>query len=246
VAKGFLSDFGIKIGSYVLQIGKVKVEKPADTEEEELFKRAEDSIVRCFCEKTTDLMKEEIDRAMENGDSLGGVFEVFVKDVPPGIGDHTQWDRRIDGRIAQALMSIQAIKGVEIGGGFALSSLPGSSVMDEIFYSPNEPYGFYRRTNNAGGIEGGMTNGMTIIVRGAMKPIPTLKRPLNSVDILTKEPVKAAYERSDVCAVPSASVIAESMVGMIIADAFLEKFGGDSMEEVHRNYESYIKYLKTF
>ncbi|MDH5203772.1 MAG: chorismate synthase, partial [Nitrospirota bacterium] len=195
-----------------------------------------------------------IDRAIKEGNSLGGIFEVFVTGLPVGLGSHIQWDKRLDGRLAQALMSIQAIKGVEIGLGFEMSRRFGSEVMDEIFYRAkgNPPQaeqgaeGFFRKTNYAGGIEGGMTNGMPIILRAAMKPIPTLKKPLHSVDIITKEAVEATYERSDVCAVPAAGVIGEAMVALIVADAFLEKFGGDSMAEVRRNYESYIKQIQKF
>jgi len=210
-------------------------------------------------------MVKLIDRAIKEGNSLGGIFEVFVIGVPVGLGSHIQWDRRLDGRLAQALMSIQAIKGVEVGLGFDMSRRFGSEVMDEIFYrakskeqraksinselrTPNSELtaGFYRKTNYAGGIEGGMTNGMPIILRAAMKPIPTQKKPLRSIDIITKRPVEAAYERSDICAVPAASVIGEAMIALTIADAFLEKFGGDSITEVKRNYDSYIEYIKKF
>ncbi|HAM52816.1 MAG TPA: hypothetical protein DCP92_19755 [Nitrospiraceae bacterium] len=184
-----------------------------------------------------------IERALSAGDSLGGVFEVFVTGVPIGLGSHIQWDRRLDGSLAQALMSIQAIKGVEIGAGFTMSARHGSEVMDEIFYRGSE---FYRESNNAGGIEGGMTNGMPIILRAAMKPIPTLRRPLRSVDIVTKKTFEAVYERSDTCAVPAASVVAEAMAALIMADAFLEKFGSDAMEEVMMNFRSYVEYIKQF
>ena len=197
-------------------------------------------------------MVKLIDRAIKEGNSLGGIFEVFVTGLPVGLGSHTQWDRRLDGRLAQALMSIQAIKGVEIGMGFEMGRRFGSEVMDEIFYS-QEPGarsqksgGFFRKTNNAGGIEGGMTNGMPVILRAVMKPIPTLRKSLGSVDINTKKPFKAAYERSDVCAVPAAGVVGEAMAALVIADAFLEKFGGDSMAEVNRNYNSYLKYISKF
>jgi chorismate synthase len=201
-----------------------------------------------------------IDRTLREGDSLGGIFEVFVTGAPVGLGSHVQWYRRLEGRLARALMSIQAIKGVEVGLGFEMSTKSGSEVMDEIFYrakrnppkaersakTENTIGGIYRKTNNAGGIEGGMANGMPIILRAAMKPIPTLKKSLRSIDILTKNPVRAAYERSDICAVPAASVIGEAMTALTIADAFLEKFGGDSVTETRRNYISYIEYVKNF
>jgi chorismate synthase len=188
-------------------------------------------------------MVQLIDKALKEGNSLGGIFEVFAAGVPVGLGSHIQWDKRLDGKLAQALMSIQAIKGVEIGMGFEMSRKSGSEVMDEIFYKSSE---FYRKTNNAGGIEGGTTNGMPIIIRAAMKPIPTLRKPLHSVDINTKKPTIAAYERSDICAVPAAGVVGEAMTALVIADTFLEKFGGDSLSEVKRNYNSYLSYLSKF
>jgi len=247
VAKRFLSEFGIRIGSFVTQIGSESMEMKShsltDRELIDLFDRAETSQVRCPDERVTERMTELIEAAIKKGDSLGGLFEVFVTGVPVGLGSHVQWDRRLDGKLSQAIMSIQAIKGVEIGSGFEMAGHFGSEVMDEIFY--RAPH-FYRITNHAGGIEGGISNGMPIILRAAMKPIPTLRRPLRSVDIVTKEEYEAAYERSDVCAVPAASVIGEAMVALVIADAMLEKFGGDSMTEVKRNYESYLDYIKRF
>jgi chorismate synthase len=267
IAKKFLSEFIIKIGSYVIQIGKVQSSKfkvlSSETEIWSYFEKAEKSPVRCSDKEASKKMITLIDKAIKQGNSLGGIFEVFSTGVPIGLGSHIQWERRLDGRLAQALMSIQAIKGVEIGLGFEMGSRFGSEVMDEIFYSPPHPplvkggyrggnnselstIGFYRKTNYAGGIEGGMTNGMPIILRAAMKPIPTLKRPLRSIDIITKEAVEATYERSDVCAVPAAGVIGEAMVALTIADVFLEKFGGDSMAEVKCNYDSYVKYVESF
>ncbi|MFZ3137893.1 MAG: chorismate synthase [Thermodesulfovibrionales bacterium] len=262
VAKRFLSEFGITLGSYVIQIGKIKVQsskfKVQSSEEKllSLFKKAEKSPVRCPEIEAEKKMINLIDRAIREGNSLGGIFEVFVLGLPVGLGSYIQWDRKLDGRLAQALMSIQAIKGVEIGLGFEMSSKFGSEGMDEIFYrakskeqrakSENTKWGFYRKTNNAGGVEGGMTNGMPVILRAAMKPIPTLRKPLRSFDIITKKPVQAAYERSDICAVPAAAVIGEAMAALTVADAFLEKFGGDSMNETLRNYNSYMKYVKNF
>ncbi|NCO67180.1 MAG: chorismate synthase [Nitrospirae bacterium CG_4_10_14_0_8_um_filter_41_23] len=265
MAKKFLSEFNIKVGSHVIQIGTVRIQNLKEKELSKIFEKAEKSPVRCPDEVASKKMVKLIDRAIKEGNSLGGIFEVFVIGVPVGLGSHIQWDRRLDGRLAQALMSIQAIKGVEVGLGFDMSRRFGSEVMDEIFYrakskeqraksinselrTPNSELtaGFYRKTNYAGGIEGGMTNGMPIILRAAMKPIPTQKKPLRSIDIITKRPVEAAYERSDICAVPAASVIGEAMIALTIADAFLEKFGGDSITEVKRNYDSYIEYIKKF
>lgn len=245
IAKKFLSEFGIKIWSHVMQIGSVKISKLEiqNSNFEEIFNKAESSPVRCYDENVTRKMMELIDNALSKGDTLGGLFEVIVEGIPPGIGSHIQWDKRLDGRLAQALMSIQAIKGVEIGKGFKMAAGFGSEVMDEIFY---ERKGFYRKTNHAGGIEGGITNGMPLVIRAAMKPIPTLRKPLQSVDIITKEPFEAAYERSDVCAVPAASVIGEAMTAIVIADAFLEKFSGDSIGEVKRNFDSYMEHVKNF
>jgi chorismate synthase len=263
VAKNFLSEFDIKIGSYVVQIGKVQSSKFKVQSSEkgllETFEKAEKSSVRCPDEETSEKMITLIEKAIKEGNSLGGIFEVFVTGAPVGLGSHVQWDRRLDGRLTHALISIQAIKGVEVGLGFEMGRKFGSEVMDEIFYSPpplpsplegegraERHPGFYRKTNYAGGIEGGITNGMPIILRAAMKPIPTLRKPLRSIDIITREPVEAAYERSDVCAVPAAGVIGEAMVALTIAGAFLEKFGGDSIAETRRNYDSYINYIKNF
>ncbi len=252
VARKFLAVFGISIGSRVLGIGDQKVRTaPPGADEEELmrmFARAEGSPVRCDDAAVSKRMMRRIDKAIKDGDSLGGIFEVFALGVPVGLGSHTQWDLKLDGRLAQAVMSIQAIKGVEIGLGFAMAEGPGSQVMDEIYYESSGPRTgrFFRKTNNAGGVEGGMSNGMPVIIRAAMKPIPTLRRPLMSVDMKTKKPFKAAYERSDVCAVPAAAVVGEAMTALVLADAFLEKFGGDSEKEVKRNYRSYLKYVAGF
>ena len=249
IARKFLGEFGITINSFVVRIGNVKSQHSAvSTQQSELnkiFKKAETSPVRCPDEAASRKMIKLIDAAVKKGDSLGGIFEVVVTGVPVGLGSHIQWDRKLDGRLAQALMGIQAIKGVEIGTGFELASGFGSEGMDEIFYSAkqsrNNGPGFYRETNNAGGIEGGMSNGMPIVIRAAMKPIPTLKKPLRSVDIITKKPIEAAYERSDTCAVPAAGVVGEAMAALIIADALLEKFGGDSITETKNNFNSCIK-----
>ena len=240
VMKRYLAEFGILIGSYVLSVGRVEAEFPEDRNHEALARAAEGTDLRTPDEAATEKMKAAIDKATKEGYSLGGVFEVFALGLPVGLGSHVHWDRRIEGRLAHALMSIQAIKGVESGLGFEAARRPGSEVMDEIgaVYPP------HRSTNNAGGIEGGITNGMPLVMRAAMKPIPTLRRPLKSVDMVTGKPVEAAYERSDVCAVPAASVIAEAMVACVLADAVAEKFGGDSMDETRSNLEAYIATLE--
>lgn len=241
VCKRFLEEFGIRIGSYVISIGRLS----PDIKEEDLLKRhelAESSQVRFPDPRMDDEFIKLIDEAKEKGESLGGVFEVFAVGVPPGLGSHVQWDKRIDGRIAQAMMSIQAIKGVEIGLGFESARRFGSEVHDEIGW--NE--GYFRYSNNLGGTEGGITNGMPIIVRCAMKPIPTLTKPLRSVDINTKQEVRAGKERSDVVAVPAASIVGEAMLAIVLADALLEKLGGDFMEEIKERYQRYLEYVKNF
>jgi chorismate synthase len=205
-------------------------------------------------------MPRKINTAMKQGDSLGGIFEVVATGVPAGIGSFSQGDRRLNARLSGALMGIQALKGVEVGLGFGMSRRFGSEVMDEIYhkmpkkgpgtrasdYRSHKAGGFFRKTNNAGGIEGGMSNGMPITLRAAMKPIPTLRNPLSSIDIKSKKAFKAVYERSDICAVPSASVIGEAVTAITIADCFLEKFGGDSMNEIMRNYKGYLKQMREF
>jgi chorismate synthase len=264
VAKRLLDEFGITVASWVVKIGGVewRAKRPASVAE--LLDRAEASDVRCPDARATMVMKRAIDRVRRAGDSLGGVFEVAALGVPPGLGSHVQWDRKLDGILAQAVMSIQAIKGVEVGLGFAAASTPGSKVHDEISYMgrgrggkarPLMPGGgaywpqapsFYRTTNNAGGVEGGMSNGEPVVVRAAMKPIPTLYKPLGSIDIATKRRFKAAVERSDVCAVPAASVVAEAAVALALAGVFLEKFGGDSVREIERNYRGYLGQIKGY
>lgn len=252
LAKRLLEEFGINIASWVTNIGGVAWEpKKRDLS---LFKKAEASEVRCPDATASDGMKKAIDAAKKGGDSLGGIFEVAVYGVPPGLGSHVQWDRKLDGNLARALMSIQAIKGVEVGVGFDAAHLPGSKVHDEIFYKKDRKAAafwpastrFFRKTDNAGGIEGGMSNGEPIILRAAMKPIPTLYKPLRSIDIKTKKPFKASVERSDVCAVPAAAVVAEAAVAFELASAFLEKFGGDSVKEIERNYRGYLRQVSEF
>ena len=247
VCKRFLQEFGIKVMSWVIAIGGIRWDRRDGDSFEDLFNGAEASELRCPDRQCEGLMRSKIDEAGKRGDTLGGVFEVIVTGVPPGLGTHIQWDRKLDARLAMALMSIQAIKGVEVGLGFGVASRMGSEVHDEIFLREGPqagPWKFYRETNRAGGIEGGMSNGEPIVLRAAMKPIPTLRRPLRSVDIVTKEPFEATRERSDICAVPAASVVGEAVVAFEIARAFLEKFGGDSMDEVRRNYDGYLRYLE--
>lgn len=256
VAKRLLDEFGISVVSYVVEIGGVRWDPSGATSPADLFKSAEASEVRCPDKKTSAAMMKRIDAARKNGDSLGGVFEVVATGVPPGLGSHVQWDRKLDALLAASLMSIQAIKGVEVGLGFSVGALPGSRVHDEIFYrkgGKKDPKGFwpqtpsfFRKTNNAGGIEGGMSNGEPVVLRAAMKPIPTLYKPLRSVDIETKRPFKASVERSDVSAVPAAAVIGEAVVAFELAKAFIEKFSGDSVVEMERNYRGYLRQVSEY
>ncbi|ASS75436.1 chorismate synthase [Tumebacillus algifaecis] len=235
-ARLLLRHFGIEVYGHVVELGPVRVDRLEGTIPE-IAERAESSEVRVADPEAEKKIIEEIDAAKAAGDTLGGIFEIIVTGLPIGLGSYAHPDRKLDGRLAQALMSIQAIKGVEIGIGFEAARTPGSKVHDEIGHSKGE---YYRRTNNAGGLEGGVTNGQPVIVRAAMKPIPTLYKPLESVDMRTKEPYRATIERSDVCAVPAAAVVGEAMVAWVLGQAFLEKFGGDSIEEIERNYKSYI------
>jgi chorismate synthase len=243
VARRLLAEFGIKIAGQVIRIGDIEVnrrEMPLD----ELQRITEESPVRVTDKDAEAKMIAAIDAAKAEGDTLGGIVEVIVEGVPVGLGSHVQWDRKLDGRIAQAVVSIQAFKGVEFGIGFEAGHLRGSRVHDEIMYGPER--GFYRATNRAGGFEGGMTTGEPIIVRGVMKPISTLYKPLRSVDIDTKEPFTAQVERSDTCAVPAAGVIMENVVAWEVACAFMEKFGGDSLEEIRANYENYLAQVRQY
>ncbi|OGW27991.1 MAG: chorismate synthase [Nitrospirae bacterium GWC2_57_13] len=238
VAKRLLEEFNIEVMSHVVSIGGVFAKVPQGSPKE-LARLAENSELRCADHEAAKRMKKKIDEAQAAGDSLGGVFEVIISGAPAGLGSHVHWDRKLDAMLAGALMSVQAIKGVEVGSGFGAANLPGSKVHDEIFW--NRKSGFYRKTNSAGGIEGGMSNGERITLRAAMKPIPTLMKPLNSVDLESKKAFKAGVERSDVCAVPAAGVVGEAVVALEIAAAMMEKFGGDSIEEVKRNYNGYMK-----
>ena len=244
VAKRFLGEFGISVESHILSIGGEVAQRPEELPEA-LNASADASSVRTLDQKAQGRMTAAIDQAKEDGDTLGGVFEVVARGVPVGLGSHVSWDQKLDGRLAQAVLSIQAVKGVEIGEAFQGSVRFGSQVHDAIVTAPQRPRtgGLGRASNRAGGLEGGVTTGEAILVRGAMKPISTLRKPLASVDLRSGEATDAAVERSDVCAVPAAGVVGESMVALVLADALLEKFGGDSMSEVRRNFESYLTYI---
>ncbi|MCD5397355.1 chorismate synthase [candidate division NPL-UPA2 bacterium] len=248
IAKILLKEFEIEIINQVIEIGKIKAHT-ADLTLEKIRRQGDKSQLSCPDRTAEKLMVEEIEKAERTDDSLGGIFEVIVTNIPIGLGSHVHWDKKLDGKLAQALMSIQAVKGVEIGLGFEAARRPGSKVHDEIFYQERraigERQGLYRKTNNAGGIEGGITNGELLLVRAAMKPIPTLKAPLRSVDLTTKESVEATVERADTCAVPAAAVVGEAVVAFEIAGAMQEKFGGDSLGEMKRNYQAYMDYVKT-
>jgi chorismate synthase len=243
IARQLLAEFGIKLACQVIRIGDVEVNREA-IPIDELIQITEESPVRVTDKEAEAAMIAAIDTAKAAGDTLGGIVEVIVEGVPVGLGSHVQWDRKLDGRIAQAVVSIQAFKGVEFGLGFETAKRPGSRVHDPILYA--EDRGYYRASNNAGGFEGGMTNGEPIIVRGVMKPISTLYKPLPSVDIDTKEPFTAQVERSDTCAVPAAAVIMENVIAWEVAQAFMEKFGGDSIEEIRNNLEQYRKQVEEY
>jgi chorismate synthase len=247
VAKLFLRELGIEVLSHVVTVGAVTLSDPVPWKDIVALSANEEILLNCANPSTEQHMKEEVDKVLKTGDSLGGVFEVVVHNVPPGLGTYAQWDERLDALLAAAVMSLQAVKAVEIGSGVAAAFAPGSTVHDEIGYAAASGFTSFSRThNNAGGIEGGVSNGEEIRVRGYLKPISTLRRPLQSVDFETREPVKAAYERSDVCVVPAAGVAAEAMVALTLARCALEKFGGDSMTEILRNFEGYREQLKQF
>lgn len=245
-ARLFLREFGIRVMSHVIAIGGIQA-KTTGLAIEEIETRIADSPLNCADREAQDKMIAAIDEAREKGDTLGGVFEIIVVNPPPGLGSHVQWDRRLDSRLAAALMSVQAVKGVEIGTGFEAASRRGSQVHDEIFYDPRRRgLKFYRKSNNAGGIEGGISNGENIVLRAALKPVPTLGQPLASVDLVSKKEVRAARERADVTVVPAAGVIGEAAVALEVASAFLEKFGGDSLAEIARNFRAYLEQIDRF
>ena len=251
LAKQLLTQFGIGIRSHVIQLGGVPAE-PLSKNWDEICAVAEDSLLNCAEHAAETQMVAAIDRAKEDGDTLGGVYEVVAKGVPVGLGSHTSWNEKLDGRIAQAFMSIHATKAVEIGSAISNAAKFGSEVHDEIFWSMRSHTGdgggdrFVRRTNRAGGIEGGITNGEEVRVRGYMKPISTLRKPLRSVDIDTKQEDTAAFERSDITAVPAAGVIGESMLAIVLANSMREKFGGDSLSEMKRNFEGYLQSVENY
>jgi chorismate synthase len=241
VCRRLLDEFGVQLFSHVTEIGGEAI-RARPERWEEIPALAEASAVRCVDPEAEARMKAAIDAAGDRGDTLGGVFEVVALGLPPGLGTYVHWDRKIDARLAAALMSINAIKGVEVGLGFEVARTPGSRAHDEIFYDPAR--GFYRHTNRSGGIEGGTTSGDPLVVRAAMKPLSTLRTPLRSVDLRSKETVEAVVVRSDVCAVPAAGVIGEAMVAFVLVDAFLEKFGGDAMTHIRAAYEQFVQEVK--
>ena len=243
VAKALLSQFDMQVVSYTTRIGSVAAPPVADYVA--AYERTAQSQVRCPDAEAGEKMIEHIRAAKRQGDSLGGIFEVVVLHAPIGLGSYAQWDRRLSARLAMAAMSIQAMKGVEIGMGFESAHRFGSEVHDDIYPSEYKP-GFARKTNRAGGIEGGITNGQPIVLRVAMKPIATLYQPKQSVDIHTKEPFEATVERSDICTVPAAGVVGEAVIAYEMANAMLEKFGGDTLEEMRRNFDAYQEYVKNF
>ncbi|CAN5804116.1 chorismate synthase [soil metagenome] len=244
VAKRLLEELGIIIGSHVVMLGGIEAEIPTELPDP-LNAAVDASPVRCLDAQAEARMIDAIDEAKRAGDTLGGVFEVVARGLPVGLGSHVSWDRKLDGRLAAALMSIQAIKGVEIGLGFEAAARLGSRVHDAIITEPNRirAAGYGRSSNRAGGLEGGISTGLPLVVRGAMKPISTLMQPLQTVDLRTGEAGQAVRERSDVCAVPAAGVVGEAMVAIVLADAVLEKFGGDSLVEVQRNLAGYLDQL---
>ena len=248
VAKLLLRELGMEVLSHVIAVGSATIgHDDVPWEQIRALSGREEVVLNCGDAAAEKKMKEEVDRALKTGDSVGGVFEVVVHSVPPGLGTYAQWDERLDALLASAVMSLQAVKAVEIGAGIAAAASPGSAVHDEIGYGADSGFtGFTRAHNNAGGIEGGVSNGQDIRIRGYLKPISTLRRPLGSVDFASREPVKAAYERSDVCVVPAAGVAAEAMVALTLARCALEKFGGDSMGEMLRNFNGYVQQLKSY
>ena len=247
LAKAFLQELGVGVLSHVVAVGNVAMQREVSWEQIHALHAKEEILLNCADKETEQHMKEEVDKVLKNGDSLGGVFEVVAHGVPPGLGTYAQWDERLDALLAAAVMSLQAVKAVEIGAGITAAASAGSAVHDEIGYTKPEHFsGFTRTRNNAGGIEGGVSNGEEVRVRGYLKPISTLRRPLKSIDFSTRQPVSAAYERSDVCVVPAAGVGAEAMVALTLARCALDKFGGDSMGETLRNFEGYCLQLKNY
>ena len=258
LAKLLLREMGVQIGSHVVRVGTVELERLATWEEIAAISERTEVLLACVDAATEARMKGQVDAALRSGDTVGGVFEVVVHGLPPGIGTHVNWDERLDGLLAQALMSLQAVKAVELGRGVTAASSAGSAVHDAIGYADGAASGedgshesgnftrFRREQNNAGGVEGGMSNGEDVVVRGYLKPISTLRRPLGSVSFATREETKASYERSDVCVVPAAGVAGEAMVALTVARLVLEKFGGDSLRELQRNFAGYREQIRAY
>ena len=253
VAKLLLRELGVLVGSHVVRVGRVELGRDAEWSEIAALALKEEVVLGCVDAEAEARMKAEVDGALRTGDTIGGVFEVVVHGLPPGVGTHVNWDERMDGLLAQGVMSLQAVKAVELGRGVTAAESLGSAVHDAIGYSEDAPAEngggftrFSRERNNAGGIEGGISNGEDVVVRGYLKPISTLRRPLGSVSFATREPVKAAYERSDVCVVPAAGVAAEAMVALTVARLVIEKFGGDSLGELRRNFGGYVEQIRAY
>jgi chorismate synthase len=251
IAKLLLRALGVEVASHVIRVGKAELGRAAAWEEIAALQLKDEVLLNCVDAEAEAAMKAEVDAVLRTGDTVGGVFEVVVHGLPPGVGTHANWDERMDGLLAQAVMSLQAVKAVELGRGVTAAESVGSAVHDAIGYegSPEEGRGFTkfsREQNNAGGIEGGISNGEDVVVRGYLKPISTLRRPLGSVSFETREPVKAAYERSDVCVVPAAGVAAEAMVALTVARLVVEKFGGDSLREMQRNFNGYCEQIRAY
>jgi chorismate synthase len=245
LAKSLLREFGVTILSHTIAVGHARLERAATWDEIVAICENLESPLRCIDAATEARMKAEVDHVLRAGDTVGGTFEVVARGLPPGLGTHIQWDEKLDAKLAQAVMSIQAVKAVEIGTGFENAGSYGSEVQDEIRYDAARKR-FERTSNRAGGLEGGITNGQDIVVRGYLKPISTLRRALTTADLVTKAEVKAAYERSDFCVVPAGGVAGEAMVAATLTGAFIEKFGGDSLDEMRRNYEGYQRQLDNF
>jgi len=252
IAKMLLRALGIEVASHVVRVGSAELSREASFAEIAALAAREEVLLACVDAESEARMKAEVDIALRTGDTIGGVFEVVVHGLPPGVGTHVNWDERLDGLLAQAVMSLQAVKAVELGRGVTAASSPGSKVHDAIAYEGEvAPEGdkftkFSREHNNAGGIEGGISNGEDVVVRGYLKPISTLRRPLASVSFETREVTKAAYERSDVCVVPAAGVAGEAMVALTVARLVVEKFGGDSLRELHRNFTGYCEQIRSY
>jgi chorismate synthase len=246
LAKMLLRALGVEVASHVIRVGGAELSRAATWEEIAALQAKDEVLLNCVDAEDEQKMKAEVDAVLKTGDTVGGVFEVVVHGLVPGVGTHANWDERMDGLLAQAVMSLQAVKAVEIGRGVTAAESLGSAVHDAIGYEGEGFTKFSREQNNAGGIEGGISNGEDVVVRGYLKPISTLRRPLGSVSFATREPVKAAYERSDVCVVPAAGVAAEAMVALTVARLVVEKFGGDSLREMKRNYEGYCEQVRKF